>query len=710
MWRYRFHGILLFLLFALFSAVAQSPLGEASSQQANREAALRYLALGSEYVAKGDWDNAARAVDAGLSYDETISDLWYLRALWAQKQGMIPAGIIPLFQTAFDKENWLDYHRDDARLLYAGLLSVTGESERALELLDAGAALQSREADYIRASALYCTGNGQDRFQARDIIAAAQKIYPKDERFLRLFFINEMINGFDSVPETRSFAAPFVSALFASDSADAELIIHSAAYAETEERVRILRSFNGRGLRHPLYALFALEEGLLNQADAWEYFKGEITQNSEKEVPLSLLEVFGGRLTEEETIGAFRDFLVDFAGILGIDTGKDGITDLRAEYMFGRPSRVTYDKNQDGIPDWIVECGFGTPQEAVLTGKNLRIIYGDYPFLARIESGAPEAEGAPENPAALVVYEYPPAVLEWSPVEIALSADLFNAPGSYEFFIPRPAENQAAPRDAPLFAAASRIASVIPGRDNEKILFTVLDGITQAAEYYRDEILYARLIFENGMPKKRLVDETGDSRFNLTEEYLFDPAASASFQSAEEEAELYRSLFGAVTVSRGLYRSKISIDKDGDTVPDYIEEYTGKGGKTSRWDFTADGDWAVSHIRYPSQALLPFMESADDIIEDTLIKYRQSLITVRSQNNVPVQLSKNDTVYPVQKAVNRDFYWIGEKQDDSIAALVADVLSRQGGNTVQIVESEAGRIFAVRSGPYMFGELLNENE
>ena len=46
----------------------------------------------------------------------------------------------------------------------------------------------------------------------------------------------------------------------------------------------------------------------------------------------------------------------------------------------------------------------------------------------------------------------------------------------------------------------------------------------------------------------------------------------------------------------------IQIDRDGDTVPDFSEEYLADGGKITAWDFDGDGNWDVRYKKYPRKS------------------------------------------------------------------------------------------------------------
>ncbi len=126
--------------------VPMSPSAEAAS----RRTALRCLQLSRNFMLKSEWSNAARQAALGCRYDGSISDLWYIQAESLFRSGSAAGTVLPLVAKAVTLNTWVDNNRDEARLLYARLLSDTTDPVAALEQLDDEPVLDSADAEYLR--------------------------------------------------------------------------------------------------------------------------------------------------------------------------------------------------------------------------------------------------------------------------------------------------------------------------------------------------------------------------------------------------------------------------------------------------------------------------------------------------------------------------------------------------------------------------------
>ena len=162
-----------------------------SAGAANRRTAVRCLKLAENYLSSRDFENAMVQAELGLSYDDTVSDLWYIKAAAKSELGAPRAEVLPLAVKALTEGEWVDYNRDGARILYADLLCDTGEGAQAVAVLDANPFIYSSDAEFIRTKAYYRMLTPESIEKARGKVNAARKIYPADMRFPRLFFTYE---------------------------------------------------------------------------------------------------------------------------------------------------------------------------------------------------------------------------------------------------------------------------------------------------------------------------------------------------------------------------------------------------------------------------------------------------------------------------------------------------------------------------------------
>ena len=278
-----FFSVFLLLSVHIFLSAASSSL-----VAANRRTAVRCLKLSESFLSSNDYTNALAQAELGLAYDESVSDLWYIKAASRAGLGATRAELIPLVTHALTEGEWVDYNRDGARILYADLLCDTGNYEQAVGILDAEPFIYSSDAEFIRAKSYYRIRTAESIAKARDKINSARKIYPADKRFPKLFFKHEYdllrSAGFsansdlsgnlaalkDDSTLVQKIADSFLAKMPEYDNPDAEFEIYSVFFASGERQKRLAEAFASHGMRHPLYALVALKCGLMSQQEAWD--------------------------------------------------------------------------------------------------------------------------------------------------------------------------------------------------------------------------------------------------------------------------------------------------------------------------------------------------------------------------------------------------------------------------------------------------------
>lgn len=713
----------LIFVFALcvFSFCSFSAFSVSSVQKANRRTAVRCLNLAKNYLSSGDFENALSQTELGLSYDETVSDLWYIKAAAMNQKGEARAFLIPLVQRAVTEGEWVDYNRDSARILYADLLCDTGEYVQALAVLDSNPRIYNSDSEFIRAKSYYRIGTEDSVSKAREKINSARKIYGKDMRFPELFFRHEYsimkrdsenagnsesaekpaenTNGEDFSDEAssvlvRKIADSFIAGMPEYENPDAELEIYAAIFASGERQRRLLEAFSSHGLRHPLFAGIALENGLLTEGEAWDYF----SSFADGKISLSLLEDFLKHITDEEISESVREYLNAYSGTLTLDTNGDLEENLTVIYSRGRPESFFWDSTNDGIIEWNVKCDFGVPETIDLTDGNIRISYGTYPGIVK----ALYKSARYENGAA--VFNILDGEMRWSPFDIkihALIKDLFD----FDFYVPFPEENSSH-LDAGLFLSSCYSYEVpTEERENSFIRFSVLDGQIQGSEYIQDGRLYASGTFVNSLPEMRSVDNDGDGVFETTEYFGFDPENEYETSLADQE-QIMTNLFGLPASGSGLFVRMIQIDRNKDAVPDFSEEYLPLGGKITSWDNDYDGNWEIRYKKYPQENGSPLVEESE-----FLSFFEKQIVKITSLDGVPSGVSVGGTDYEVTKGSYDGFYWIGEHggaEDEYSLLKDFDFSAPQG--TSMLLENDSERMIAVKIGGNVYGTILPSSE
>lgn len=693
---------LFILILALINLSVYSE--SASLAAANRRTAVRCLKLAESYLTSGDENSALSQAELGLAYDESVADLWYVKAAAKSKLGNSKAEIIPLVTHSLTEGEWVDYNRDGARVLYADLLCDTGDYVQALAVLDAAPFIYSSDAEYIRVKSYYRMRTAESIDKARNKVNAARKIYPADKRFPHLFFkyeydLHRPVSALrDRLPVSeegeilvQKIADYFVSKMPEYDKPDAELEIYSVFFTSGEKQKRMAQAFSSHGLKHPLYALVCMNCGLMSQQEAWDYF----CSFADSSVSVEQLEDILPFITDEVTIASVKEHLDSFSGTLTIDTDLDCEPNLVAKYVRGRPQNLYWDKENDGVIEWSSECDFGVPESVFLTRGNIQLYYGTYPAVVKaIFKSEKISDGA-------AVFNLADESLKWSPFLIKpllVASELFNL----EFFVPYVISDSEELNENSLIANCSSYEIASEERPGARIKFSVLNGYPLSAEYKASGQVYAHAVFENGIPSIRSVDNDGDGIYETVETFGYDPE-NLLHRPVVEQEQVMVNLFGLPVAGTGIYLRMIQIDHNGDTQPDFIEEYLSDNGKITSWDFDGDGEWNLRYKRYPRyDASAPVIEDAQFY---TIPEHK--LVTVTLWNELPVKVEFDGNFLPVTQGAVRSFYWIGREgnaDDEKYLHENLDPELEQG--ICVILQNKERRMMAVKIGGCVYGEIL----
>ena len=697
----RHSKVFLFLL-ALFSLFFCSKIfaDQSDAAIANRKTAVRCLKLARSYLSAKDWTNALGQTDLALSYDDSISDLWYFKAAALYGIGQPRAIAIPLVEKSLALGDWVDYNRDSARVLYADFLSDTGEYEKAISILDEAPFIYSLDAEYIRVKSYYRIRTEQSIAKARDKINSARKIYPDDKRFPLLFFKFEYdlarslkTNG-DSDFLVRKIADSFISKMPEYDNPEAELEIYATAFASGEQQKRMLQAFTAHGMSHPLYAIVALKVGLIGQQEAWDYF----CSFADKSVDLEMFEEILPYITDQITVESVREHLNSFEGILLSDTDNDCEPNLKIQYVRGRPSFFEWDKNNDGICEWSSSCDFGVPEYVLLNKNNTQIFYGTFPYVTKIIYSLDSKQNSS------TVFNLSDEEFSWSPFEIVCLQAVKNQ-FSADFFVPVVKNEVPSISEKDFFAFCSSYDFTSSEKPGVKIHFNVDKGNIISADYYNLEIPYAHAIFKDGIPYIKSVDNNGDGIFETTE--FFDSDIENQMQlSKTEQEQLALSLFGSSFSDLGIYLKMIQIDTNADTIPDFTEEYFAGDSKITSWDFNGDGLWDVRFTRYPKA------EDSDLIEEAQFYQLpEKNLVTITTKNSIPIKVQKNGTEFPVTLGASSNFYWVGQEgsAEDEKIVLENISLSLEQGVSI-LIQGNKNRMLAVKIAEKLYVQIIQDVE
>lgn len=680
-----------------------------SAAVANRRTAVRYLQIARQCASEKRWNETESNAQMGLAYDESIADLWYLCAVAGNARGEKKSAVIPIVEKSLNGMDWVDYNKAGARVLYADLLCAVRRFADALSVLDSSPFLYSADAEYIRAKAYYNQNDDENVRKARAKIDTARRVYPDDPRFAQLFYEKEY-QIFRRSGRIDESVLPLANA-FAIDvpfykDADDSLELFSAVFAvDAEKKERILKAFRAKNLRSPLYALEALRVGLVDEAEALDC----LYEFSDDTIDISILEDFVQALSTDEGKSEFAQYLNSYNGTIVFDTDSDLVVNMRAVYKRGRPEYIEYDENQDGDSEWTAVCDFGVPVSVHIGTDGPELFYRGWPY---IKSASYIIDGTAE-----VTFNLISERLGWSPFSVVPDSIVAGALGA-DFFIPVAGGETNGEVSVDVLLKSS-LSCVVPSKEREgaEITIRLLDGIPQVASYSTENGVYAMAYFKDGIPDFRAVDTDGDARFETTELYGLYPSAVRGAVDernsvADEYAQVLTNLFGFSEGTSRFYVKMIQLDRNGDTIPDFVEEYlpgarAGEhSGKRSFWDTDSDGKWDIQYTKHP-------FSSGGILREEATFHqpFTESEVTVFSENGIPVSVKNGSETLSVTGGENEHFYWISEpgSQFNEESILFA-VNQNEHQGVSMVVDSMDERFFAVRIENVVFGMKVPSDE
>lgn len=693
---------LLSLAFALDPIHTSDSLRD-SADKANRRTALRCLNNATNYFADKNWEAVVSQVSLGIAYDDSISDLWYILAAADMALGYTRQQLAPMLEKSLNLNNWVNYNRDNARLMYADILSDTGNLSQALEILDSKPMLYSSDAEYIRIKVYYRMGDGVSVSKARNKIDGARKIYSSDTRFPLIFFKHESPDSMD--PDVKRLSSYFISRIAqyaeAAPDKDAELEIYAASFAQGETKIHLLKSFSARGLSHPLYAREALAAGILGEQDSFEY----IEKFADNEIDYDILVSFISMLKDSDVLSYAREYFTAFGGTILRDTDDDGLLNLKAKFMRGRCSQVSYDKNQDGQDEWVVKCDFGNPVSGSLYGRNMDFTWSSFPYLGSVAFNMDNTQAMARETFSIVGES-----LKWTPLQMG-KENFISKKLKMEFFFPEISETSSELTNNMLLDCASDFEIESNRENGGRIHFVLLNGNVQTSLYYdAQNRLYAQAQFENNLPVLRVVDADSDGLFETTEFYAVDEKGDMEVHSLSDERTVMKNLYGVPSDASEFYLKMIQIDSNADTVPDFTEEYLPHGGRITSWDVDGSGNWNVRHVIYP--------KSQNGSVKEESMFYspvKNQLVCVECVNGVPQSVKNGDFILNVIKCRDYDFYWICSGNtvvdDDKLSDFSKKIRNFINHSVTQgvssIVDDETYRALFVRVGNVNYAMLID---
>ncbi len=675
-----------FMLFLLFAGLY--------AQKANRNTAVRCLKLAESSLIGQNWSAAYEQAELGLSYDDSISDLYYVKAASLAHSENSKTKLIKIMNQAFEKNDWVDYSKNGARILLADLLCDTGSYEESLKILDEAPFIYSADSEFIRIKNYYRIATHSSLEKARDKIETSRRVYSSDSRFPQIFFMFEFYYKMKAEFSDENFSVPakvqkiadsYIIKLpdYKGENSVTELLASFFAKENLAQRlIKAIDSKNQTG--NPLLALAGLQTGLYSQQKACELFF-ELSQDN---VSLFYLECLAKLITEPAVQEMLVERLTNFGGMVLIDENGDLQNEMTVKYLLGRPQSVNYDSNNDGEKELYALCDNGAPYYILFDNSEIELNYDVYPLIKKVLFKN-------NNCAFNFLYDD----FEYSPLKMTPDSVLKNY--GLDFYIPEFVHNSQIFDYQNLSKMCTTFEIPVTERENAKIVYTMQDGGAVFADFYEGEKHYAFVDFAHGLPFKRFADYDEDGYFETVE--TFD-VLSENYKNQDSELldpKYMTSIFSEAANGTNIVLKKIQIDRNQNTFFEYSEEYLPEENtKICYWD---DNDDGVTDCKYTRSG------SADNLREETVYykKDESELVCVTSLNSIPLKMRFENKEMIIFSGKNQNFYWINDEgtskaEEEALKFAQSGVIQ---GN-VQIINTDSSRVLIIKVGDNYFCRML----
>ena len=685
-----------FIISIIFQAAL---LAQNSASAANRNTALRCLRLAENCLVGGDLTNACGQAELGLSYDDSISDLIYVKAASSAGLGKTRAEVLEIIRDAFEKNNWLGYSQNGARILYADLLCDTGDYEASLKLLDSDPFILSADAEFIRVKNYYRMGTKESVNNARLKVNTARRIYPSDSRFPTIFFMfeyafrseaNRTGLHYEADETVDTIARAYIAKLPDYKDLDNEVEILASFFADEKEKPRLLRAIDSKNKRNnPLFTIAALTNGIYSENQAFELFFNSFDDS----IPVEMLQDFTLCLNEPEIKLRLAEWLTVFSGTLTVDVDLDLQNEMTVKYENGRPAAIFYDENMDGVNEVTARCDFGAPVELEYPVIHTSIEYAAYPEVSAVHF-------ADEGRTFTFLHQ------DYSHTPFEFIADSVFTLAGVDFYVPRVPGDITYPDASYIVDAASAVELPNTEREGCKVVYSSDKGRLYFANFYTADgaSLYAYADFSAGVPFIRHVDSDDDGYYETTEEYDAIPSDMEQGFSAEKQAAEIERIFGKGALTSKLYLKKIKIDRNANTFYEYSEEYYDYDGKMCSWDNDDDGMNDYFYIKSPQRE--------GEALDECYIFSEESYpaVTIHFIDGIPVKLTVYTSEEMIYAGKTNGFYWVAEEGSDDMeaVALKAARNARKQGIT-SIAEADDKRFSIIKVAGTVFARILPES-
>lgn len=679
--------LFIFLLITSYSLFAQS----VSNSLAGKKTAERCLKLSENYLFQGDTESALSQCELGLSYDDSISDLFYVKAVCKKNMGAPVREVLELSAEADRKDKWAGHNEKGNRVLYADLLSDTGRLEEALQVLDRSPFVFSADAEAIRIKTYYRLGTDEYVDKARGKINSARRIYKGDIRFINLFYNFELAeilrNGKDYLPSGKvlEMADVLRSELKNYPAVPLETESLSMFFMEGEEQIRAMKAFSAEEKTDYLYPVTALKAGMIPELQAVDDF----FVFAEKNCTYDLLKYFASMLTEKEALERFFEYITSYSGVIFDDLNRDLQWEYEITYERGRPQKITYDAESDGITDFTADLDFGELKSAKIIPLGIELFYSPYAYIERVVK---------TDSGKSIVFDFAKKAVKFTPLSFEKPELLQPENPENAFYVPSVRSDWNAEDKLDYLQAASFIKLSSYERSSAVVSYSLLDGQVVSALFADDGKVYASCDFADGLPSVRYVDYDFDGNYETAEFF-----SEYETEISDEEKAFVETLFPYFDFGQKVYLSSIAIDRNNDNEPEFIEYYSEDSGKKSVW--ILDGGRKESFVKYP-------VKDGEPVIEETVFEdfSDYGTVSVRFVDGKPSSVSFYESVCQVIQGRDPSFFWVGSEGDELMEYRILNRLVNEEQGKMVLVEHKDERFRCIKIGKNYFARPDENND
>ncbi|MCR4714321.1 MAG: CDC27 family protein [Treponemataceae bacterium] len=676
-----------FLIIVVFAATLY-----AASGNAGRSFALRYLNLAMNAVSADDYETADALSVTGLSYDQTVSDFWFIRANAAEKRNDPPKNIIEYLEKAITYTDWLKYSKTNAVIMLADLYYTTGSYSKCIDILKDASKYSVPEVYYLEAASMYALNKVKE---ARNIISFATSLYPDNAEFVSLFFRNEYEicqKSGAQVPykETSNveLCQSLLKRVYSIFEKSPEILLYAAFFADQEEASNLIRLYTA-GTDVYGYDIFypfaSMKCGFLTETQAFDAY----TEISGGVFKYDVFSKMAREMKSENARSHLQSVLSGFSATIKFSSLENGVYDLTCSYKYGRPEKIVYDRTDDGVVEWYIECDYGAPVYCMDNEHQYSVRYHSFPSIKNAEFLSTGAS-----------YSFVPFSENWTPV-VFEKASFGN--DNNPFFIPVLSEKSVENGRYQILSETDALKNAnqvkLPLSDGNKneVVFSLFEKKPVSATYFENGTEYADAVFSNGLLSLRNVDMDRDGVKEMKEMYRIP------YEKTDEKTQktLTSSLFGKLPYNHDLWLSDLYIDTDGDTSFDYHTVYSEDGWTHSFWGVDENGGYESS-----------YSENFDGSLREVQFYHplENVLITAMMRGERLITISVGKEIYSIFYDEPNDFYWVYKRpSESSFVPKIKSLLDEQGSglNVMVIYDLEDGsRVLAEKTCGVYFGVIV----